>query len=64
MEAIIKIQSIYRMLRNRKRYLSLRKQAIKIQRNWKKYYYDKQFSLKFTENFFENGGGGQIRQEK
>ena len=64
MEAIVKIQSIYRMLRNRKKYLSLREQTIKIQRNWRKYYYDKEFNLKFTENFFENGEGGQIRQEK
>ena len=46
--AILKIQSFYRMLRHRRKYLSLRKQTIKIQRNWRKYYEDKQFSLKFT----------------
>jgi len=38
MAAILKIQSIYRMLRLRRIYLSLRKNTIKIQRNWRKYY--------------------------
>lgn len=54
MNAIIKIQSYFRMFKLRHKYDSLRKIVIKIQRNWRKYYYDKQYNLRFTENYYNN----------
>jgi CRISPR/Cas system-associated exonuclease Cas4 (RecB family) len=41
MKATIKIQAYFRMITLRRRFLDLRDQAIKIQRNWRKYYHDK-----------------------
>lgn len=36
-----------------------------IQRNWKKYYYDKQFILKYTEGYFnKNEDENSIKNEK
>jgi hypothetical protein len=30
-----------------------------IQRNWRKYYYDKQFNLRYTPDYFNNQGGDE-----
>jgi len=40
-DAILYIQSWYRMLKVRRWYQDLRKHAVLIQRNWRKYYYDR-----------------------
>lgn len=37
---------------------NLRFNAILIQKNWRKYYYDKMFNLEYTKRFFEDGPGG------
>lgn len=52
--AILTIQSCFRMFKVRHKYNSLRKIVIKIQRNWRKYYYDKKYNIKFTENYYNN----------
>lgn len=51
-QAVVTIQSYFRMFKVRHKYNALRNTVIKIQRNWKKYYYDKQFILKYTEAHF------------
>jgi hypothetical protein len=41
LKAIITIQSFFRMFKRKGLYQSLRKNVLKIQRNWRKYHYDK-----------------------
>ena len=63
LNATIKIQSIFRMLKLRKKYVELKTQALKIQRNWRKYFYDKQFNMAYTESYFAEEPVGTIRNE-
>jgi hypothetical protein len=42
------------MFKVRHKYNALRKTVIKIQRNWRKYYYDKRYNMRYTENYFND----------
>lgn len=62
---MVTIQSCFRMFKVRHKFNALRKTVVKIQRNWKKYYYDKQFALKYTEGHFnKNEDEESIKSEK
>jgi hypothetical protein len=63
LSAIVKIQAFFRMRRLRRTFLDLKAQTLKIQKNWRKYYYDKQFNVEFTAQYFEDGPGGNLRAE-
>jgi len=60
MKAIVKIQSYFKMTTLRRTFLDLKEQTIKIQRNWRRYYYDKQFNIDYTEQYFQDGPAGAI----
>lgn len=59
MASILKIQSWFRMLRVKRKYQSLRDNVIMIQRNWRKYYYDKEYNLGYTHGYFNDNETGK-----
>ena len=60
MKAIIKIQAYFRMTKLRATFMDLKNHTIKIQKNWRKYHYDKQFNIDYTNEYFQNGPAGSI----
>ena len=51
--AILMLQANLRRFHLRKMFSDLKSKTILIQRNWKKYYYDKQYNLQYTHTHFQ-----------
>lgn len=61
--AVRQLQSWFRMIKRRRLFVNLRNKAVRIQRAWRSYQRDKNWSMKFTSHWF-SGEGSALEKEQ